>query len=128
VLPEGDRDAIRVQGDAGALEQMLLNLLMNAAQAMAAGGVAQVIICRTNGRAVVRIADTGRGLAPEILTRLGEPFFSSREEGTGLGYSIARQIAVAHGGDITVVSTSAAGTTVEVSLPETVRAVPPNSR
>jgi signal transduction histidine kinase len=112
-----EEDRLRVRGDAGALEQMFLNLLMNAAQAMTAGGLVRVSIDQADAHVIVRIADAGQGIPPEILAKLGEPFFSSRSEGTGLGFSIARQIAVAHGGEASVVSTGLSGTTVEVVLP-----------
>ena len=115
-LDSPDADVIRLRADPAALEHMLLNLLMNAAQAMTAGGVARVAISRVDGHAVVRIADTGRGIPAEILPRLGERFFSSRPGGTGLGFAIARQIAVAHGGDVRVTKTGTTGTEVEVLL------------
>jgi signal transduction histidine kinase len=114
-VEEEHRD--RVRGDPGALEQLFVNLLMNAAQAMPDGGTAQISIERSDGLSLVRIVDSGRGIAPEHLARLGQPFFSSKPEGTGLGFSIARQIAVAHGGDVRIVRTGADGTAVEVALP-----------
>jgi signal transduction histidine kinase len=107
----------RVRGDAGALEQLFVNLLLNAAQAMGGGGIARVSIEPSDANVVVRIADTGRGISAEDLGRMGEAFFSSKPQGTGLGFSIARQIALVHGGDVRVVATSGAGTTIEVALP-----------
>ena len=101
----------------GALEQMLLNLLINAAQAMVPGGIARVSIDVDGETVVVRVADDGPGIPPETLARLGEAFFSSRPEGTGLGFAIARQIAAAHGGDVCVESTGPTGTVVRVTLP-----------
>ena len=112
---EGDRE--RVRGDAGALEQLFLNLLMNAAQAMPNGGLARISIARVDSSVVVGIADTGCGIQPDQLARLGEPFSSSKQNGTGLGLPIARQIAMAHGGDVRIVGTGTTGTTVEVVLP-----------
>lgn len=114
-MREGDRE--RVRGDAGALEQLFLNLLMNAAQAMPDGGLARISIEPREPAVVVRIADTGCGIQPDQLARLGEPFSSSKSNGTGLGLPIARQIAIAHGGDVRIVATSSSGTTVEVTLP-----------
>jgi signal transduction histidine kinase len=125
-VPEQDR--ARVRGDPGALEQMFLNLLMNAAQAMSNGGVARVSIEHTGPSVVVRITDSGRGISSENLARLGEAFFSSKPLGTGLGFPIARQIAKAHGGDARVVSTSTEGTTVEVQLPVDVPASAQSAR
>jgi len=115
VMQEGDRE--RVRGDAGALEQLFLNLLINAAQAMPNGGLAHISIARVGSVLVVGIADTGCGIRPDQLARLGEPFSSSKQNGTGLGLPIARQIAIAHGGDVRIVATGTAGTTIEVVLP-----------
>jgi two-component system, NtrC family, sensor histidine kinase HydH len=112
---EGERE--RVRGDAGALEQLFLNLLMNAAQAMTNGGMAHISIVPVEPAVVVRIDDSGCGIQPDQLARLGEPFSSSKPNGTGLGLPIARQIAIAHGGDVRIVVTGRSGTTVEVSLP-----------
>jgi signal transduction histidine kinase len=116
-LESGGPERLRVRGDAGGLEQLLLNLLMNANQAMAPGGVARVSIARVDSRVHVRVTDEGSGISPEVLARMGEPFFSSRPDGTGLGFAIARQIAGAHGGEVNVVSTGPSGTVVQVVLP-----------
>lgn len=113
---DGSRQT-RVHADPGALEQLFLNLLMNAAEAMEPGGVAAVSIERIESRVVVRIADTGHGIPTGQLARMGEPFSSSKSKGTGLGFSIARQIALSHGGNVTVACSTKAGTTVEVVLP-----------
>ncbi len=116
LLPLADQ-RLRVRGDAGALEQMLLNLLINAAQAMSPGGVARVSIEAGEEQVVVSVSDDGSGIPPETLARMGEPFFSSRPAGTGLGFAIARQIAGSHRGDVTVASTGPTGTLIRVTLP-----------
>lgn len=108
---------VTVRGDAGALEQLFLNVLQNAAQALDAGGEAVVRLDRASGSAVVSIHDDGVGIPPEILERVFDPLFSTKEAGTGLGLTIARRIARAAGGDIRVESARDAGTTVEVRLP-----------
>ena len=110
-------DSPRVRGDAGALEQLFLNLLMNSAQAMPNGGLARITIEALEPVVVVRIADSGCGIQPDRLARLGELFSSSKPNGTGLGFPIARQIAIAHGGEVGVVATGDTGTIVEVMLP-----------
>jgi signal transduction histidine kinase len=84
------------------------------------GGSADISIESGETAAVVRIVDAGCGMQPDQLARLGEPFSSSKPNGTGLGYPIARQIAIAHGGDVRVVRTGNGGTTVEVTLPRLV--------
>ena len=114
-IRDGERQ--RVLGDAGALEQLILNLLINAAQAMPHGGVARISIEALEATVVVRIVDSGCGIPPDRMARLGELFSSSKPNGTGLGLPIAHQIASAHGGDVRIVATDSSGTTVEVSLP-----------
>jgi signal transduction histidine kinase len=106
-----------VLGDAIALEQLVLNLLLNSAQAMGPGGRAGVLI-ETDGADVrVVVTDTGGGIAPEDLEHVLDPFFSTKADGTGLGLPIARQIAAAHGGSLTIESVPGSGTRVEVRLP-----------
>lgn len=108
---------IHVLGDAGALEQLFLNLLLNAAQAVADGGRAALDV-RTDGEAVrVSIRDDGPGIAPDVREHVFEPFFSTRPEGTGLGLAIAHRIATAHDGEIGIDTAPDAGTTVHVRLP-----------
>jgi signal transduction histidine kinase len=99
--------ALPVSGDAGALEDLFLNLFRNAAQALEAGGRAWVVLVR----------DDGAGVPEEVRERIFEPLFSTRPEGTGLGLTISRRIAVAHGGAVELVSSSGEGTTFRVSLP-----------
>jgi signal transduction histidine kinase len=106
-----------LRGDADALEQMMLNLLINAAQALPPGGRA-VLEATCDGAAVlVRIQDDGLGMSAADLARVREPFFSGRKGGTGLGVGIAERIARAHGGEFTIESAPGAGTIVEIRLP-----------
>lgn len=110
-------DPIAVKGDAAALEQLFLNLLLNGAQALDKGGRASVSVERTNRDVLISIRDSGSGIAQEDLEKVFEPFYTTRSAGTGLGLAIARRIAVAHGGEITVESTSGVGTTLTLRLP-----------
>lgn len=101
------------------LNQVFLNLLMNAAQAMGDTGHIRVEV-RTAGDLVeVEISDTGPGIAPAILPKIFEPYFTTKPagQGTGLGLSIARGLVRDHGGDITVRSLPGQGATFVVSLP-----------
>jgi len=109
--------AVEVEGDAPALERLLLNLLLNAAQALGDGGRASVTVERRGDGVSIVIKDSGGGIGREDLEKVFEPFYSTRSEGTGLGLAIARQIAVAHGGEITIDSAPGRGTRVEVVLP-----------
>jgi signal transduction histidine kinase len=108
---------LTVRGDVGALEQLFLNIIQNAAQALDAGGEAVVRVDRDGESAVITIQDDGAGIPPEDLERVFDPLFSTKEGGTGLGLTIARRIARAIGGDVHVESARGTGTTVEVRLP-----------
>ncbi|UCC82463.1 MAG: sensor histidine kinase, partial [Gemmatimonadota bacterium] len=108
---------LTVRGDTGALEQLFLNVIQNAAQALEAGGAAVVRVGREGESAVVTVHDDGMGIPAEALERIFDPLFSTKEGGTGLGLTIARRIARAAGGDIRVESPSGKGTTVEIRLP-----------
>jgi signal transduction histidine kinase len=110
-------DPLWVRGDASALAQLFLNLLLNAAQALDAGGRAGIVVERSGGYAVVSIWDTGPGIPPENLERIFEPFYSTKSDGTGLGLPVAQRIAAAHGGSIEVRSGPGEGATVRVRLP-----------
>jgi signal transduction histidine kinase len=107
-----------VSGDATALEQLFVNLFLNAAQSLTAGGRVTTTAARQNDHVLVAVTDNGKGISPEHLTRVFEPFFTTRATGTGLGMPIAHQIALAHGGAIEIVTTQVGvGTTVRVTLP-----------
>ena len=114
-LPVGD--ALRVSGDADSLEQLFLNLMLNAAQSLGAGGRTLVTAVVEDGALVVSIADNGSGMDQQRIEHVAEPFFTTRAGGTGLGLPIARQIAIAHGGSIAIESELGRGTTVRVKLP-----------
>jgi signal transduction histidine kinase len=110
--------AIRV--DANQLSQVLMNLLLNAAQATEEGGRITVSAVQLPGADTIqiRIADTGCGIAPDILPHIFEPFFTTkRGKGTGLGLSISQAYIRSHDGEIAVDSKLHTGTTVSVTLP-----------
>ncbi len=111
----------RVSGDPGQLQQVLLNLLMNALQAMPAGGAIRITLGPEPGPAGVvvaaRVTDTGGGIPSEILPRIFDSFFTGREDGTGLGLAIVKRILRAHRGDIAVESTGPGGTTFRFWIP-----------
>ena len=107
---------IWIHGDQDALEQLFVNLLLNAVQATDAGGRVDVSV-RLAGDAEVTIADTGSGIPEGALDRVFEPFYSTRAESAGLGLAIAWRTAAAHGGRLAIESALGRGTTVQVSLP-----------
>jgi two-component system NtrC family sensor kinase len=112
-----------VLGDGGQLQQALLNLLLNAEQAMRSGPVRRIHVgarhVAESGAVELFIADSGHGIPDENLRRIFDPFFTTREvgEGTGLGLSICYGIVRDHGGQIAVESRVGQGTTFKVLLP-----------
>lgn len=106
-----------ILGDSVALEQLFLNLLLNAAQALQRGGSANLTLDVDGTDARILVTDTGAGIPPDELPHVLDPFFSTKADGTGLGLPIARQIAVAHGGSLQIHSVEGEGTRVEVRLP-----------
>lgn len=110
-----------VLGDAAALEQLFINLLLNAAQAFdGPGGVVRIRAGTDAKRARVEVEDTGRGMSSETLAAAFEPFVTTRAQGTGLGLAIARRIAGAHGGELSLESAPGRGTTAAVTIPRAI--------
>ncbi|MDB4964985.1 MAG: Sensor protein of zinc sigma-54-dependent two-component system [Myxococcales bacterium] len=108
-----------VAGDPGQLEQVFVNLLINACDACAAGGHVTARARPRGDGIAFEIADDGAGIAPEHLTAVLDPFFTTKKRGhgTGLGLTIAADIVKNHGGTLEIDSTLGAGTTVRVVLP-----------
>jgi PAS domain S-box-containing protein len=108
---------VSVMADGELVRATVLNLLLNAAQAMAGRGRIVVSTMRQDGIAVVRISDTGPGIAPEIREQIFEPFFTTKARGGGLGLPIARRTAELHGGALTLECPPEGGTVLTMSLP-----------
>jgi signal transduction histidine kinase len=110
-----------VQGQAGALHQVLLNLVLNAAAAMPEGGVIAISTESDTSRrlCIFSVADTGIGMSPRQLSQMFEPFTTGSAHGLGLGLYLSHQIIQQHGGTIDVTSTVNLGTTVTIYLPWT---------
>ncbi len=106
-----------VEHDSDQVHQVLLNLLLNATQAIDGHGTVTVTLKHEWGFAVIQIADTGRGIAPEHLPNIFRPFYTTKGDGTGLGLSLARRIVEDHHGGIEVSSVVGQGTTFFVKLP-----------
>lgn len=120
------RQIVRTVGDhplilahRGKLAQVVINLVHNAALASAIGAAIEVVVATTvDGAAAITVRDDGVGMAPEVVARLGEPFFTTRgDRGSGLGVGICRRIVEDHGGSLAFASTPGAGTTATVRLP-----------
>ncbi len=108
---------LSVPADADLLKPVILNLLINAAQAMGGKGKISVNFGREGGHCRIEVADHGPGIPREIRDRIFEPFFSTKRRGTGLGLPISRRVIEAHGGEIAVACPAAGGTTVVIKLP-----------
>ena len=106
-----------VRADAGAIEQLVLNLLLNAADSLEPGGRAALTVEHSTDGATVCVRDEGRGIAPDDLGKVFDAFYSTKDEGTGLGLAVAQRIARAHGSELLVESEIGAGTTFRFSLP-----------
>jgi signal transduction histidine kinase len=112
----------RVNADAEQLKQVLLNLIGNARDAVAGGGRIHLSASsetEPDGRktVTVRISDTGTGIRPDVQARIFEPFFSTKERGTGLGLCIAARIVAGHEGRLVLESSSERGTTFALHVP-----------
>jgi len=108
-----------VKGNSGKLQQVFLNLFLNARDAMEAGGALTVRSWSEDGFARVDIADSGQGIAPEHLARIYDPFFTTKaaRKGTGLGLAVTYGIVREHGGNIEVESRLGGGSRFHVELP-----------
>jgi len=116
-----------VSGEEQELQQIVLNLVLNAFEAIAAtrpGGAITVSTHADEEKVWVSIRDDGPGMPPEVADRAFQPFFTTKEERLGLGLGIARELAIAHGGDIAAHSVEGVGTIVTLTLPRPVAASP----
>jgi len=106
-----------IRGDTEQLRQMTLNLILNAMEAAPRGGTIAVRLSRRRDWALLKVEDNGVGIEPEALSRIFEPFYTTRPSGSGLGLAIVKTIVDAHNGTIDVKSVVGGGTTFEVALP-----------
>jgi signal transduction histidine kinase len=113
--------ALLVDAHKGQLQQVLLNLLLNSTQAMPDGGTITITVSAGEHeglpQVIVDVADTGTGIPENIRDRIFDSFLSGRPDGTGLGLAIAKRILASHHGDLSLLATSPAGTTLRLRLP-----------
>lgn len=105
-------------GDEEQLTQVILNLTLNAAQAMPAGGDVWLAAKPEAGGVVVRIRDQGEGIPEEHMDKIFDPFFTTKDAGTGLGLSVVHQIVTQHGGTVSVTRNHDKGTTFSLFFPQ----------
>jgi signal transduction histidine kinase len=120
VVTRFEDDLPLIPGDAGSINQVFLNLLKNATEALVnRGGTICVTARQEEASILVEIHDDGPGIAAEDLPEVFEPFYSTKSagSGTGLGLSMSRRIVTEHGGTIEAVSTPGSGATFTIRLP-----------
>jgi PAS domain S-box-containing protein len=103
--------------DALQIERVFYNLVTNALQAMAAGGLLKISSCKSDGNIEVQIQDSGTGISPEALESIFNPLFTTKSKGVGLGLSIVKTFVEKHNGTVEVYSEAGKGTTFTVRLP-----------
>ncbi len=106
-----------VRADAGQIHQVLVNLLLNAVQAMPDGGTVEIATWAEEGVAVVEVRDHGAGLPDVPVERLFEPFYTTKAAGTGLGLHVCRRIAQSHGGRLDAANAEGGGAAFRLVLP-----------
>lgn len=106
-----------VSVDAAQIQQVLVQLLRNAVEASGPGGVIDVVVGKGAGEVRLEVRDRGEGLAPEAMVRMFEPFFSTRENGMGMGLPVSMSIIRAHGGDLDIHPRDGGGVVAGMRLP-----------
>jgi signal transduction histidine kinase len=116
---EFEKDLPAISGNAGKLQQVFLNLVLNARDAMDSGGRLTLRTCSDGAYARIDVSDTGQGISTDHLPRIYDPFFTTKvaRKGTGLGLSVTYGIVQEHGGSIEVHSESGAGTLFHLEFP-----------
>jgi signal transduction histidine kinase len=106
-----------IECDAEQVKQVLLNLLINAAQASLPSSTVQLVASASGNRVTIEVIDQGAGIAPEQRDRIFDPFFTTKENGTGLGLAIASMIVEQHGGVLSVRGNPGPGVTFCLEFP-----------
>jgi len=106
-----------VEADADLLHRAILNLVLNAQDAMPGGGGLFLRTRNDDGKVIIEVGDTGKGLTPEECARIFTPYYTSKQQGTGLGLAIVQSVVSDHGGRIHVQSEPGEGTRFVIELP-----------
>jgi signal transduction histidine kinase len=110
--------SVLLAGDGRRLEEAVLNLAANAIEATPAGGAVTLEVVAGKAGGTLRVRDTGVGMSPAVLEKVGTPFFTTRKDGNGLGIVLARGVITQHGGQLEFTSHAGQGTTATVTLPQ----------
>ena len=118
VLEAFAKEPLWIRGDAGSINHALMNLCLNALDAMPGGGTLTLrTLAAERSWVAVSVEDDGEGMPPGVQERVLEPFFTTKEQGTGLGLSMTHGVVRAHGGTMTISSATGRGTTVKLRFP-----------
>ncbi|MFB5191261.1 PAS domain-containing protein [Alicyclobacillus fastidiosus] len=112
-----DSDLPLINCEANQLKQVFINIIKNAIEAMPDGGQISISSTIQNGGVCLRFTDEGEGIPPQSLAKIGEPFYTTKPDGTGLGVMVSQKIILAHNGTMNISSLVGQGTTVTVFLP-----------
>jgi two-component system NtrC family sensor kinase len=120
-----DRELPPILGNANRLQQVFLNLFLNARDAMSSGGRLEIVTARSNSHVEIHVSDNGPGIRPEHLNRVFDPFFTTKASGrgTGLGLAVSYGIVREHSGKIEIQSSNGRGTTFLLQFPVARKAV-----
>jgi len=110
-------EEIIVKGNRNHLVQIFQNIIKNSIEAEKQGGHIEVLVKKDKKEVRVSIKDTGKGMSAEQLRKIGTPFYSTKEQGTGMGIAICQRLVKNHGGRLNIISQEGKGTTVEIYLP-----------
>lgn len=111
-------DNIYIKGDQNQLKQVFINLIKNAVESMPNGGTVHLTVRETDDSVIVEVEDEGEGIPEHVMKRIGEPFLTTKEKGTGLGLMVTFNIIENHNGTIEVDSKAEKGTTFKISFPK----------
>ncbi|GIO88054.1 hypothetical protein J25TS5_49860 [Paenibacillus faecis] len=117
--PHFSSSPVLVHCEENQLKQVFINILKNAMEAMPAGGTIRLQLAEESGAAIIRVTDEGEGISKERLEKLGEPFYTNKEKGTGLGLMVTQRIIEGHRGSMRIESELGKGTCVTIILPST---------
>ncbi|WP_332697841.1 ATP-binding protein [Halalkalibacter lacteus] len=117
LVTEFDLEELLINCNENQLKQVFINFIKNAMEAMSNGGIIKIECKKEHNELCIRFIDEGSGISKENLKRLGEPFFTTKENGTGLGLMISYKIIEEHGGTIQVESQLGIGSTFKIKLP-----------
>jgi two-component system, sporulation sensor kinase E len=106
-----------VEVDRDQLKQAFYNVIKNSLQAMNSGGILRIVTDASDEHVAIRFSDTGGGIAPEVMSRIFDPYVTTKKSGTGLGLLVVRRIVREHGGEIDIINDEGRGITLTIRLP-----------